>query len=221
MIDIHTHILPSVDDGAKNIDISLGLLKEEIEQGNKYIVLTPHQNKDNLNKEFLISEFNKFKTSVNLDISLFLGCELYYYLGAIKDLKEGKILTINNSNYVLVEFSTRDKTDIANVVYDMSISGFKPIVAHIERYPYLEEKDILEISKYASIQVNSNTFKSKEHKKLLKFLLKNNLISFVASDCHNLDSRNCDFYEAKRLISKKYKDAYKKIFETIPEFLKL
>lgn len=220
MIDIHTHILPSVDDGASNIDISLGLIKEEIENGVDTIVLTPHQNKEYLCKDELIEKFNEFKKNVDDNVKLFLGSELYYYDGAIKDLKEEKILTINNSKYLLVEFSTRNKTDIASIIYDLHVSGYKPIVAHIERYEYLNYEEIKEIAAYALIQVNASSFEKKEYKKVLKFLLKNHLISFVASDCHNLISRNVDFTQAKKIISKKYKEDYDKIFNNTLECLK-
>ncbi len=220
MLDIHCHILPQVDDGAKNFDISIELLKEEVNNGVKDIVLTPHQNKEYLCKDKLLEKFNEFKNQINLDLNLYLGCELYYYDGAIKDLKDGKILTINNSEYVLVEFSTHNETDIASIIYDIHASGYKPIIAHIERYEYLTKEDIIEISKYAYIQVNAKSFERKEYKKTLKFLLKNHLISFIASDSHNLESRNVDFSYVKKLISKKYKDQYEKIFNNTLECIK-
>lgn len=220
MIDIHTHILPSVDDGASNIDISRGLIEEEIKNGVDTIVLTPHQNKEYLCKAELIEKFNEFKQNIGENVKLFLGSELYYYDDAIKDLKEDKILTINNSKYVLVEFSTRSETDIASIIYDIHVSGFKPIVAHIERYEYLSFEDIKQIASYALIQVNASSFEKKEYKKVLKFLMKNHLISFIASDCHNLTNRNVDFTYAKKFISKKYKEDFDKIFNNTLECLK-
>ena len=220
MFDIHCHILPGVDDGAKDIDVSKGLIKQEIDNGVKYICLTPHQNSRNLNKEGLIEVFNNLKKEIGDEINLFLGCELYYYDSMIRDLKDGKILTMNNSKYVLVEFSTRLETPISDILYDIKVNGYIPIIAHIERYSYLTLKDYDEISKYALIQVNSKSLSDKYYKKQMKYLFKNKLVSFIASDCHNLDRRCCDFTEAKKIISKKYKDQYDKLFNNLPEFLK-
>jgi protein-tyrosine phosphatase len=220
MIDIHCHILPNVDDGAKNIENSKVLLKEEIENNNEYVILTPHQNKDNLNKEMLENQFEEFSKNIDLNVKLMLGCELYYYEGMEKDLKDGKILTLNNSKYVLIEFSTRSETKVSDVVYEISSNGFVPIVAHVERYPYLKNDDYLDIVKNGGlIQVNSRCFTTKEHKKKLKFLLKNKLVSFIASDCHDEVRRPCDFEKAKAFVKKKYKDQYTKLFETIPDFV--
>lgn len=220
MIDIHCHILPDVDDGSKDLENSISLIEEELKNNNQYIVLTPHQNKFNLNKKEILEKFFDFKEKVNTNAKLMLGCELYYYEGMEKDLKADKILTLNNSNYVLIEFSTRTETNVADVVYDISTLGFKPIIAHVERYPYLKNEDYDEIVKNGGlIQVNSECFLNKSYKKKIKYLLKNELVSFVASDCHDLIKRKCDFEFAKSFIKKKYKNQYSKLFESIPDFV--
>lgn len=220
MVDMHCHILPNVDDGAANIDISKELIKKEVDEGNKYIVLTPHQSKRELCKDLLIEKFNELKENIDIECNLYLGCELYYYEKFIHDLEGGLILTMNNSKYLLIEFSTTLETNISDIVYDLSIKGYKPIVAHIERYDYLTFDDYNEIARYAKIQINSEAFMMSCYKKKLKYLLKNNLVTYIASDCHNLTSRPCDFSYAKKVILKKYKNQYDKLFNTIPEFLK-
>ena len=212
MLDMHTHILPNVDDGSKSLDISIGLLKEEIEEGITKVILTPHQNKNNLNKKELIEKFNSFKESVkDLNIELALGSEIYYYQGLKDDLMMDKILTMDNSKYILVEFSTSIEENIGDILYDLSLTGFKIILAHIERYPYLKMTDYDEIHKYAKIQVNSKAILDKNYKKQMKYLLKNDLIDFIASDCHDLDRRNVEFKEALKFLEKKYKDTYLRV----------
>ena len=221
MIEMHCHILPMVDDGAKDFDVSLELIKKEIEEDNKIIVLTPHQNKNYLDKELLENRFIELKEKAkDLDCKLYLGSELYYYERFIEDLDNGKIQTMNNSKYVLIEFSTTLETAIADILYDMTIKGYKPIIAHIERYDYLTFDDYKEIAKYALIQVNADAFKNKANKKNLKFLLKNKLVTFIASDCHDLNTRCCDYSVAKKVVMKKYKDQYDKLFNQVPEFIK-
>ena len=213
MIDIHTHILPNVDDGSDSLETSIYLLKEEIKEGITKVILTPHQNKQSLDKLGLVNKYNEFKESVkDLPIELYLGSEVYYYSSLKEDLKNDKVLTLMNTKYFLVEFSTRIEYNIKDILYDFSILGYKPIIAHIERYDYLTKEDYHEISKYALIQVNSSSFFNKAYKKTCMYLLKNNLIDFVASDCHD-KYRNVSFSKTFKLIKKKNKDLYEKIIE--------
>ena len=213
MIDIHTHILPQVDDGSDSIDTSLYLLNQEIKEGINKVILTPHQNKQNLDKKGLIEKYNEFKEKVkDLPIELYLGSEVYYYSGLKEDLKDGKILTLMDSKYFLVEFSTRIEYNIKDILYDFTVLGFKPIIAHIERYDYLSKEDYEEISKYALIQVNASSFFNKNYKKICMYLLKNNLIDFIASDCHDR-FRDVSFTKTIKLIKKKNKELYEKILK--------
>ena len=219
MIDIHTHILPNVDDGADSIDLAIYLLKQEIKEGVTKVVFTPHQTKQTLDKEGLIKKFNEFKElTKDLPLELYLGSEVYYYSGIKEDLDNNKVLTLNDSKYVLIEFSTRVEYNIKDLLYDLSIKGYKPIIAHIERYDYLTYDDYFEISKYALIQVNSKSFFQRSYKKICKFLLKNSLISFVASDCHD-KFRDVSFHATKKLIKRKNKELYTKVFESDFDFL--
>ena len=221
MFDIHTHILYGVDDGADSIETSTYLLNQARDNEINKILLTPHQNVELKRSEELIKRFNSFKKEFKyIDIDLYLGAEIYYYPKMIDDLDNNILLTLNNTKYVLVEFSTRMETDIASIIYDLNIRGYKPIVAHIERYRYLKLEDYDDIkAQGALIQVNTKSFLNKGYKKQLKYLLKNHLIDFIASDCHN-ENRDIDFNEVKKLISKKYKDQFDKLFVEIPEFLK-
>ena len=221
MTDMHTHILYGVDDGADSREISNYLLTQARQNGIERIVLTPHQNEELKRSEELKERFRIFKEEFkDFNIDFYLGSEIYYYDSMIKDLDNKELLTINDTKYILVEFSTRMETDIASIIYDLIVRGYKPIVAHIERYHYLELKDYDDIKKNgALIQVNSKSFLNKAYKKQLKYLLKNKLIDFISSDCHN-KTRDLDFTDSKKLISKKYKDQYDKLFNEIPEFIK-
>lgn len=215
MIDIHTHILPNVDDGSSSLTMSRKMIEEELNQGVNKIVLTPHQNKLSNNKDELVTTFDILKTACkDLDVELFLGAEIYFYEGMINDLIEGKLLTINNSKYVLVEFSTRIEVYIPDIIYELHLAGFIPIVAHIERYSYLKFVDILEIiANGGLIQVNAKSFTSKNYKKTIKKLLKEEVIDFVASDAHDLMERNVDMKEAKKFVLKKYPSQFGKLFK--------
>ena len=211
MIDIHTHIIPGVDDGSSSIDESLQLIELLKAEGVDEVVCTSHQDMNHINKDILTKKFEELKSKT--DMKLYLGSEIYYYENMINDLKSGNLLTINDSKYVLIEFSTFSNTPIEDIVFDLCVAGFKPIVAHIERYEYLSFKDYDKIkSAGALIQVNSKSFERSAYKKILKYLLKNDLIDFIASDCHNTTSRIPSFETAKKLINKKYREKYNKFF---------
>lgn len=219
MTDIHTHILPGVDDGSKNLDISKALLKLEIENGIKDVVLTPHQNEKNINPDKLKEKFNELKDETkDLNINLYLGSEIYYYENMMDDLKAGKLLTLNNTKYFLVEFSTRMATPVAEKMYDFIVSGYIPVIAHIERFPYLTAEEILEIHKMGcKIQVNTKAFGQKPFKRVIKFLLKNNLIDYIGTDCHDLNERSVEYDKCLKVL-KKYPETLNKVMAK-PEFL--
>ena len=113
LIDIHTHILYGVDDGAKTLSDSMGLLDEEREQGVDAVIMTPHYgpkfghpDKDVLREHF--DEISQKAERYYPEISLYLGSELYYQENTISDLDGGKALTMNGTRYVLVEFGVKD-----------------------------------------------------------------------------------------------------------------
>jgi protein-tyrosine phosphatase len=222
MFDIHTHILPGVDDGSKDLETSKLIIEDEISNGVSNIVLTPHQNRLIKTKDSLFLKFSNFKADVkDYPINFYLGSEIYYYEGLIEDLKNDLVLTMNDSKYVLIEFSTRVDTPISDIVYDLVVSGYKPIIAHIERYSYLKKEDYFKIKKEgALIQINSGSFKERKRFKIIKFLLNNNLVDFIASDVHDTKERKCDFSFAKKYILKHHHDQYEKLFEEIPPFIK-
>lgn len=193
MIDMHTHIIFGVDDGSEDLEMSKNILNDELKYDVKTVVLTPHLN-ENSKVIDLIKERYEILKKEEIGINILLGSEIYYYKNMIDDLDNKRLLTFNNTKYILVEFSTRVETPIVDILNDLMVSGYKPIIAHIERYPYLKYDEIIELHNMGVlIQVNSKTFGEKIFKKMLKKMVKDNLIDLVASDCHNLDNRNVDF----------------------------
>lgn len=213
MIDMHTHILFGVDDGSKDLEMSKNILNDEIKYDVKTVVLTPHLNENSKTID-LINERYEIIKNEEIGINILLGSEIYYYKNMIDDLDNKRLLTFNNTKYILVEFSTRVETPIVDILNDLIVSGYKPIIAHIERYPYLKYDEMIELHNMGVlIQVNSKTFGEKIFKKMLKKMVKDNLIDLVASDCHNLDNRDVDF---NAFLKKKKK--YKYILERMEWF---
>ncbi|MBE7086866.1 MAG: hypothetical protein E7369_01020 [Clostridiales bacterium] len=192
MIDIHTHILPCVDDGSVSAKASLAMLKEEVAQGVDSIVLTPHYRASyTKSKEELLSAFEDFKQAVKAEgipVELYLGQEIFVSADTKNLLKENKLLTLNNSRFVLVEFDFLHRCEIAEVVHELKCEGFKPIVAHPERYDYVTLEDAYEIKTIGGfLQVNAESIvgeNKRVYKKLVKGMFKEGFVDFVASDIH-------------------------------------
>ena len=193
MVDIHSHILPFVDDGSDSLSASISLIKEEIKNGVEKIILTPHNKSGQYNApiEKIEESFSLLKTEVqkeNLKIDLYLGQEIYVNDEIYEKLKSNKVLTINNTKCILIEFNYFVETDIQSYVHNAILLGYTPIIAHIERYTYLDWNLIYDLKMLgALIQVNATCiaglFGRKIKKNALK-AIKADLIDFVASDIH-------------------------------------
>ncbi|MDD4781952.1 MAG: hypothetical protein PHT02_15305 [Tissierellia bacterium] len=226
MIDIHSHILFGVDDGAKTIEESINIIKEVINKGVTHIILTPHYNNKyvKIDSSKVIQNYNVLKEQVtkeNLNINIFLGNEIFFDSNYYEILEQGEFNTLAYSKYILIEFNVFDiPKNIAEMCYETNVKGYIPIIAHVERYNILYKniellKDIL--NERALLQINASTIVNKEDKESYRFcnyLLKHELVSFVASDIHNLSNRSFYLDEAFKIVSKSYGDAYaNKIFK--------
>ena len=232
MIDMHSHILFGVDDGAKNIDDSLKMIKVEIKNGVSHIILTPHFNKENSNisNETILENFKMLKllaSSEAPEVELYLGSEVYLDLNYDDIIWKGSFMTLADSDYMLIELSLVDMPrNIPEICYEVNLKGYIPILAHVERYEnlYNNTKLISDIlNEGAHFQVNSSAILNKEDKdahKFINYLLKHELISFVASDMHNLDSRGSSLNEAYKHVMKLCGDKYAdKIFKLNQQFI--
>ena len=204
MIDIHTHIVPGVDDGSPNLETSIDMIKHEIAIGVKEIICTPHHIYHRYEKsvEEIKANFQLLKEAVekeNLPVKLYLGQEICYTHreDIIAMLKEGKLLTLNNTKRVLLEFSfTREPEDLMDVIYNFGVNGYQVIIAHVERYEWMTYDKVEDLRKEgALIQINSNSYlglTTWHEKRFVKKLLKNNLVDFVASDTHSFRPSTLD-----------------------------
>ncbi len=197
-LDIHSHILCDIDDGAEDLSISLALLSDVYNQGITDIVATPHfiPTSDNL-EEFLEDRQNSFlKLKEALKDTphpnIYLGCELYYYSG-LSYASSLESFTIENSKYILLEpnYELLNDKFLAEILRFRKL-GFEPILAHIERYKNAKGfRKLIKFIKANHIltQVNATAFYNKKYTRLIKKLFKEDLITFVASDTHSIDVR--------------------------------
>jgi len=205
LIDIHNHTLFGVDDGAKTLDEALLMIDEAIKNNISHIVLTPHYNKRSHSVNTVLKHFDELKNAVkDRPIELYLGREHKYY-----ELEKNPVYyTMHDSKHVLIEFDTVLENPIEEICYSLSLKGYKPIVAHIERYHYLTKEDYMLIKQYAELQINSNSVLGlssvKKDNKIAKYLLKNKLADYVASDTHDVTRRNNTLFQAYKRVKKKY-----------------
>lgn len=207
-LDLHTHILPAVDDGSPSMEQSIKMLEEEIKEGVKHVVLTPHMQSrvQKVERSVHSERFNELKRAVEdigLPIHLYLGAETLFRSHLNPDYKT---LTLGRSKYILLEFSVREAQPVEEIIYDISRMGFIPIVAHIERYDYLTFDDYLSIKKTgALIQVNTTSILGLDKQvkpKLPMKMIKEGLVDLIASDCHNLDVRKPNMMMCYNVLKK-------------------
>lgn len=206
-IDIHTHILPGVDDGANNIEQSLEMIKTTYEEGVRKIIFTPHFGlyHEGCCAAELQSVFNELKNAVlsYKDLELYLGNEIFYGPETVSALQEGKALRLADTDYVLIEFHTTEEySTMEKAVQTLIRAGYTPILAHAERYAALRKSTdyTAELVYFgARIQINSGTLLKgalDPEFRISKKLIKENLVHLLGSDCHDNKLRRPQMKEA-------------------------
>lgn len=224
MVDIHTHILPQVDDGSKSFEDSIKMINDSLAQGIKHIILTPHVLSPYTKYKFkdeIIPIYEKFKEKVNklnIDVNLYLGHEVSYHSQLFEFFKNGKLLTLNNSKMILFELPYETKlSNLDDIIYNFECYDHYLILAHIERYDYYKIKDLKEIKNsqvYFQINASSLSKKSKHYKKAYK-LLQLGLVDFISSDIHS--NRVNSMMDAFGFVREKFGREYaQKIFYDNP-----
>ncbi|WP_186431531.1 tyrosine-protein phosphatase [Clostridium sp. BSD9I1] len=201
MFDIHSHIIHGVDDGAKTLEESLGMLEIAEKEGHEYIVATPHYAREYYENPYetiveKVKELNTIVKEKNINIKILPGQEVYLDDQTLRDHKNGLLGTINNTSYMLVEFpmNTLPK-NILDILYELRVRGVNPIIAHPERYKYFIEKPSL-INSFLEeeylFQINSASLKGVFGKKTQETavrLVQHGVVNFIGSDCHSLNKR--------------------------------
>lgn len=201
MIDIHSHILPGIDDGAKDIETSLKMLKLAEASGTEIIVATPHYIKNRYENTYEATEviYNKLKLeakAAGINIEILLGQEVMLEKHSLELCKEKKLRGINCSRYMLVEFPM-DKlpADALDLIYELRLQNITPILAHPERYMYVLE-DITQINDFAEegclFQINTGSLQGIFGKKVQSAateLISHGMVNFIASDAHSINKR--------------------------------
>jgi len=195
MIDIHSHILPNIDDGSRSLNETIYMIEEAKKAGFTKIISTSHyiDGYYEANEEQRTKLLKEIKENFQ-GIELYLGNEIYITNQMTDLLSEKKASTINNSKYVLFELPMNTKAmDVKEVVFRLMEKGYVPIIAHPERYEYvkgnieyvreLADMGVLFQSNYGS----SIGMYGKKAQKTQKKLLEEGLIQFFGSDVHTVE----------------------------------
>lgn len=218
MIDLHCHILPGIDDGAKTIDDSLALIEAEQRQNVNSIVFTPHFNIERISVE-KFSELRKCSMDTLIsspgfseyNISVKTGAEVYFSLKLMDtDIKP---LCFDGTDYILVELPVTERPyGLNHTLTDIINRGYIPILAHVERYPYFSADPTMLydlVVKGCLAQINASAvLKNSNITSLALKYIKWEMVHIVCSDCHSIDHRPPNIKKAFSYIEKKLGQQY-------------
>ncbi len=198
LYDIHNHLIFGVDDGSRSIEETITMIKQYISSGFSGAIVSSHYDKG----RYLVSAYQVksglefIKTELQnqgIDFELYPGNEIQIDLNSIRDISEGKVLRMNNSKYVLCELPMMTKPNYAaNVFYEMQLNGWIPIIAHPERYSYVQEDPdwLLQFIKTGClIQMNLSSLNKPDSEKIARELLERNMVHIIATDSHQSEWR--------------------------------
>ena len=195
--DMHSHLIPGIDDGAPDLDASVQLIKGMSALGYKKLITTPHIMWDmykNTREDILLRYeilLQRIKEE-NIDVTIGVAAE-YFLDNYVKNLLANKeqLLTVKD-NLVLVEFSMASESiDLKEILFEMQLLGYQPVIAHPERYSYHERNmEFFEILKSSGYWFQLNIlslggYYGKSAKKLAHYFIKNNYYEFAGTDLHN------------------------------------
>lgn len=196
MIDIHTHIIPNIDDGSKSVEETFELLKEAAKEGFTDVVLTPHYIKEyyetNTNiRKYWVDSIKEALGKLEIPINVYIGNEIYVCEDIDELIYHNKVSTLNNSKYVLFELPMNNSIKyLDEIIFKIFNLDMIPVLAHPERYSYIQnnielakkihEKGVLFQCNHGSIL----ELYGEHAKKTITKLLKDDLVDFLASDVH-------------------------------------
>ena len=203
MVDLHMHVVPGVDDGSYHLDMSETLLVMAHMQGVRTVFATPHSFAFSYDPERVRRQFEALRdrmSSAPFDLRLCLGCEVRCEPDSMEQtllrLDRGIYPTLNGTPYVLTEFRTSVLSEQAvRMVEQLTRHGWRPVIAHTERYPALfARSDTIDqiLSSGSLLQINAYSLDDEPDSTVVarsRKLLSDGKVSFLGSDAHRLDHR--------------------------------
>ena len=216
-VDLHSHLIPGIDDGAKDMETSLLLIQKLKALGYKKLITTPHISDMFPNSSTtILAGYSALKEELykqNIQIELEVGAEYYADEQFEMLLEKNDILSFGKERYLLFELSYfTPPHDIDNLIYDIKLKGYTPVLAHPERYLYWhldfnKYRELKEMGTLFQINLNSTVgYYNKDIQHIAEELIMNSLVDFIGSDTHHMTH----ITSLKRSLNQ---SLYKKIFK--------
>lgn len=226
MVDIHCHILPGVDDGAEELMDALEMARMAAQSGVRAIAATPHCNlpgvrRKNYATQEMAEQFYLLREAIRkakIPVELLAGSEVMATPDMVEHLRQGELVTINGTRYLLTEFFFDESFQYMDRILDrIAAFGLVPVVAHPERYGVIQEQPFLVEKWFAggyAIQVNKGSLLGRLGSRAEmagRWLLEQGLVHVVASDAHSPLKRTPHMQEVRQLIQESVGPEYARI----------
>lgn len=212
MIDMHSHILPALDDGAADWDQAIAMARVASGDGITEVVCTPHWvlGKYDNSREIILDRVAELKERLadkQIPLDVHPGAELRIDMSLPQRVKSGELLTLNDAGYVLLELPDEILPDnLGEFFWDLQIAGFRPILSHVERNPIIRENprrlfDWVEAGILTQITAASLQEEfAEEIREFAVFLVERRLVHMLVTDSHGLRMRKPILSEARRVV---------------------
>ncbi|TFF40954.1 tyrosine-protein phosphatase [Mucilaginibacter psychrotolerans] len=195
VVDMHSHVLPGIDDGAQTPEESIVLIRKMMELGISKIIATPHVMVDYYrnDRESIMNALTVLKAELvnqHIDITVEAAAEHYFDETFEKRIEERNLMTMGADNYVLFELSfINEPPNVIQMVQKMRDAGYKPILAHPERYAYMDIDRMRAIRSWGcGLQINTISltgYYGKPTKKMAEDMVDEQIVDFISSDMHH------------------------------------
>ncbi len=215
MIDLHSHILPELDDGSSSLQASLAMARMAVESGVTVMAATPHCADDRSREVYEAWQLlRQALKECRIPLKLFPGMEIFGTENTLRLLQEGKLFTLNGSRYPLIEFSFHSEGQReTKILRSLCKTGLRPIVAHPERYAYVQyDPDLINrwYKMGCLLQVNRGSLLGRfgtGAQEMAMELVERGFATVVASDAHSPQVRTPWMEDIKNLLTQEYSPA--------------
>lgn len=212
MIDLHSHILPELDDGSQSLEESLAMARMAVQSGVTVMAATPHCIDDRA--EQVYSAWHLLREALHdtgIPLKVCLGMEIFGTADTVRLLRAGRLFPLNGSQYPLIEFSFRSTgEEETQILYQVLRAGYRPLVAHPERYGYVRENPEL-INLWTKmgclLQINRGSLLGRfgpGAQRMAAELVERGFVTAVATDAHSLRVRTPWMKDIQTLLSQEY-----------------